>query len=108
LKNSSGINPNLALRGRTCYEPLASTHPGTQGSADDAEALANELGTRTVPMLTSQVDFVTGETAKGSVRRVEEYRIHPNLFRDLPVGQAVVFARPSERRAIVRIYRDAL
>jgi hypothetical protein len=77
-------------------------------SADDAEALANELGTRTVPMLTSQVDFVTGETAKGSVRRVEEYRIHPNLFRDLPVGQAVVFARPSERRAIVRIYRDKL
>jgi hypothetical protein len=77
-------------------------------SADDAEALANELGTRTVPMLTSQVDFATGETAKGSVRRVEEYRIHPNLFRDLPVGQAVVFARPSERRSIVRIYRDAL
>jgi len=77
-------------------------------SADDAEALANELGTRTVPMLTSQVDFATGETGKGSVRRVEEYRVHPNMFRDLPVGQAVVFARPSDRRAIVRVQRDAL
>jgi hypothetical protein len=25
---------NLALPERTCYEPLASTHPDTQGSAE--------------------------------------------------------------------------
>jgi len=40
LKNSSEINPNLALRGRTCSEPLASTHPDTQGlDTDDTGAL---------------------------------------------------------------------
>lgn len=28
------IDPDLALRKRTCYEPLASTHPDTQGVAN--------------------------------------------------------------------------
>ena len=27
-----GVVPDLALRRRTCYEPLVSTHPDTQGS----------------------------------------------------------------------------
>ena len=26
-----GVVPDLALRRRTCYEPLVSTHPDTQG-----------------------------------------------------------------------------
>jgi hypothetical protein len=77
-------------------------------NADDAEALANELGTRRIPMLTSQVDFETGEVQKGSVRIVDEYRIHPNKFRELDPGEAVVFARPTQRRAIVRVHRDDL
>jgi len=77
-------------------------------NAEDAEALANELGTRKVPYLTSQVDFDSGEVDKGSVRPVDEYRIHPNVLRELDVGQAVVYARHSHRRAIVRIQRDDL
>jgi len=28
-----GVVPDLALRRRTCYEPLVSTHPDTQGLA---------------------------------------------------------------------------
>ncbi|MDQ2836441.1 MAG: hypothetical protein M3Y89_03360, partial [Actinomycetota bacterium] len=35
--STSLIILNLALRERTCYEPLASTHPDTQGLADDAD-----------------------------------------------------------------------
>lgn len=77
-------------------------------SADDAEALANELGTRATPKLTSQVDFETGDVQKGSVREVEVYRVHPNQFRDLPRGQAVIYSRPSDRRAVVHIHRDQL
>ena len=29
-----GVVPDLALRRRTCYEPLVSTHPDTQGSGN--------------------------------------------------------------------------
>ena len=31
-----GVVPDLALRRRTCYEPLVSTHPDTQGGAGEA------------------------------------------------------------------------
>jgi hypothetical protein len=33
---------NLALPERTCYEPLASTHPGTQGCADLRRTLGGQ------------------------------------------------------------------
>jgi hypothetical protein len=41
LKNASGVNPNLALHGRTCYEPLDSTHPDTQGTDRIIEVLTS-------------------------------------------------------------------
>lgn len=75
-------------------------------NAEDAEAIANELGTQKRNFLTSQVDFETGEVNKGSVRAVDEYVIHPNKLRTLPTGRAVVLARPSERREVVHIHRD--
>jgi hypothetical protein len=76
--------------------------------AEDAEVLANELGTHKVPFATAQVDFGTGVSEKGSVRVVDEYNVHPNTFRQLPIGVAVVYARRSARRTVVRIHRDEL
>jgi hypothetical protein len=76
--------------------------------ADDAQTIANELGTRRAPLLTNQLDFTTGQSEKGSIRQVEEYRVHPNTLRGLQIGQAVVMSRRSDRRAIVRIKRDEL
>lgn len=35
-----GVVPDLALRRRTCYEPLVSTHPDTQGIAAKIDQLA--------------------------------------------------------------------
>lgn len=75
-------------------------------AADDAEALAGELGTRKVPFPTARVDFKTGDSAEGSIRNVDEYQVHPNVFRTLPIGTAVVYAKRSERRQVVRIKRD--
>jgi hypothetical protein len=72
----------------------------------DAEALAAEFGTRTVPEPTSQVDYETGETLKGSIRMVDKYHVHPNEFRDLAVGVVAIRARQTNRRKIVKVLRE--
>ncbi|MHB8593968.1 MAG: type IV secretion system DNA-binding domain-containing protein [Acidimicrobiales bacterium] len=61
--------------------------------AEDSELIASQFGTHTTPNLTAQVDYETGQSQKGSVRYVEEYDIHPNLLKSLPVGTAAVLAR---------------
>jgi len=73
--------------------------------AEDAEKIAAQFGTHTVPMVTAQVDFEVGTSQKGSVRWVEEYNVHPNDLKELPVGVAAVLARPTQRRAVVKINR---
>jgi hypothetical protein len=72
-------------------------------AAKGADALAAEFGTHTVPMLTAQVDYETGTTPKGSVRSVEEYNVHPNDIKELPVGMAAVYARMTNRRKLVQV-----
>jgi len=69
----------------------------------DANGLAAEFGTHTVPMLTAQVDYDSGTSQKGSVRWVEEFNLHPNDLKELPIGSAAVYARRHMRRAIVRV-----
>ena len=39
-----GVVPDLALRRRTCYEPLVSTHPDTQGVADSSTVTLTPSG----------------------------------------------------------------
>lgn len=73
---------------------------------DDAEQIANEMGTRKVPFVTSQIDYETGISEKGSVRMVDEYIIHPNVLRSLPVGKTAVYSRPTDRRSLVHIQKD--
>jgi len=73
--------------------------------AEDAEAVAAQFGTRTTTELTAQVDYETGTSQKGSVRMVDQYNIHPNEIKELPVGMAAVYARPSNRRALVKVHR---
>ena len=71
--------------------------------SSDAEELAAQFGTRPRWKVTFQQDWNTGMTEKGSVRDVEEYVIHPNTLRSLPVGTAAVRAVPSQRHAIVEV-----
>jgi hypothetical protein len=73
--------------------------------AQDANAVAAEFGTHTTTALTAQVDYVEGTSEKGSVRWVEEFNIHPNELKALPVGVAAVYARRTNRQQLVQILR---
>jgi len=73
--------------------------------ADDAEVLAAQFGTRSVPSVTTQVDYETGESKAGSLRMVEEFNVHPNVIKALPVGRAAVLSRVSNRRGVVDVRR---
>lgn len=75
--------------------------------AEDAEKIAAQFGTHTTTALTAQVDHVSGTSEKGSVRWVEEYNVHPNDLKELPVGVAAVYARRTKRRSLVRIHRSS-
>jgi hypothetical protein len=73
--------------------------------AEDAEVIASQFGTHTTTALTAQLDYEEGTSKKGSVRWVEEYNVHPNVLKDLPIGMAAVFARRTKRRQLVRVHR---
>jgi hypothetical protein len=73
--------------------------------ADDAEIVASQFGTHTTPMLTAQVDYDTGESRMGSLRMVEEFDVHPNVFKSLSVGTAAVMSRTTGRKSVVSIQR---
>jgi hypothetical protein len=72
--------------------------------AEDAEAIAAQFGTRRATDVTHQIDYATGFSEKGSIRRVDRYHVHPNEFRSFTVGQAAVKSVPKQRYTIVRVY----
>jgi hypothetical protein len=73
---------------------------------DDAEQIAKELGTHKVPFTTAQIDYETGSAPKGSIRMVDEFNVHPNVLRTLPVGMAAVYSRPTDRRVLVQVHSE--
>lgn len=75
---------------------------------EEAELLAGQWGTRPSTELTNQVDYETGYSAKGSLRRTERYVMHPNELRRLVPGRAAVRSIVGERHAIVQVHREPL
>ncbi len=73
---------------------------------EDAELLAGQLGTHKATEVTNQVDYETGYSQQGTIRRVDKYNINPNELRELSVGQAVVKSVVSHRYAIVRVFKE--
>jgi hypothetical protein len=73
--------------------------------ADDAEAIASQFGTRSVPVLTAQVDYKTGESRVGSMRMAEEFNVHPNVIKSLSVGRAAVLSRITNHHAVIAVHR---
>jgi hypothetical protein len=73
--------------------------------SEDANALAEALGTRTKTELTNQLDFETGYSDKGTIKRVQAYNVHPNELRTLRVGDVAVKAVATHRHAIVHVHR---
>jgi hypothetical protein len=74
--------------------------------SEDAEAIADQFGTRKRNELTHQIDFETGFAEKGSVRRVDAYNVNPNVLRTLKVGRLALRSVERDRHAIVHVYRD--
>jgi hypothetical protein len=77
--------------------------------SDDANVVAAQFGTKTVPKLTLELNWEDrGESIKGSTRDVEEYVIHPEKMRAAGVGVAGIRIRPTPttkgRRELVRVY----
>jgi Type IV secretion-system coupling protein DNA-binding domain len=74
--------------------------------AEDAEAIAAQFGTRRATDVTHQIDYATGYSEKGSIRRVDKFNVHPNELRNFTVGQAAIKSVPKQRYTIVRVYPD--
>jgi hypothetical protein len=74
--------------------------------AEDAEAIAAQFGTRRASEVTHQVDYASGFSEKGSIRRVDKYNVHPNELRNFDTGQAAIKSVPKRHYTIVHIYRD--
>jgi hypothetical protein len=74
--------------------------------AEDAEAIAAQFGTRRASDVTHQVDYVTGYSEKGSIKRVDKFNVHPNELRNFQTGQVAVKSVPKQRYTIARTYYD--
>lgn len=71
--------------------------------AEDAETVASQFGTHSSPLLTAQINLVTGESRLGSLRMVEEFDIHPNVLKSLPVGTAAILSRLTGWKGLVSV-----
>jgi hypothetical protein len=77
-----------------------------QDSPDDAEEMAKCGGTYTTVKRTEQVEqslLMSARTGMGSAREVEEYMVHPNQIKALPMGQAAVICSDPRRVDIVQL-----
>jgi len=73
--------------------------------AADAEEIAAQFGTSPSWKVTHQIDWETATTAKGTIRDVDEYVVHPNTLRQLPVGTAAVRSVQTARWGIVEVFQ---
>jgi hypothetical protein len=77
-------------------------------AGDDAEAMANQFGTRVTWKETIQHDVNKGATGLLSIREVNEFNVHPDHFRQLHRGRAAVRSVSTDRRAILQIYQTEI
>lgn len=89
LNDLKRISPEFAARltGNT-----STLYAFLQKNSESAEMISGMAGTRTVwktTMQTERVWFFEMESGRGSKREVEEFLIHPNLIKNLPVGRCV-------------------
>jgi Helicase HerA, central domain len=76
--------------------------------AEDAEAIAAQFGTRPATDVTHQIDYGTGYSEKGSIRKVDKYNVHPNEIRTFETGQVAYKSVPRRKHAVVRVYRTVM
>jgi hypothetical protein len=65
--------------------------------------IADAVGTESVQRFTLQSNEAEGAQEQGSIRQVEEYRVHPNVLKTLKPGEAVVLYRSDHSVRRVRV-----
>lgn len=73
------------------------------GVKEAREMLAEELGTRDVIKKTRQYDPETGDELLGTKRQTKEFRVHPDEFRDLDVGEAIIWSGETQGHHRVKV-----
>ena len=76
-------------------------------AAPDAEMIAAQFGTRPATDITHQIDYASGFSDKGSVKRVDKFHVHPNELREFVPGQAALKSVVKHRYTIISVYRDS-
>ncbi|MGE5605403.1 MAG: type IV secretory system conjugative DNA transfer family protein [Bacteroidota bacterium] len=75
-------------------------------SPDTAEAFSTQLGTETTWKETEMIDkslLLQRQGPKGSLREVEEFVVHPNVIKRLPMGRAIIFGKhPKEFNHLIQ------
>jgi hypothetical protein len=74
--------------------------------AEDAEAIGAQFGTRRATDITHQVDYGTGFSEKGTIKRVDKYNVNPNEMREFTVGQVAFKSVAKRRYTIAQIQYD--
>lgn len=77
----------------------------SQTNNDDAEKIAQTIGTYKTTKTTSVTDEGT-ETEKGSIREVREYYVHPEVIKNLKVGQCILFTKDPSQNYLLAV-RDS-
>jgi hypothetical protein len=77
----------------------------SQTNNDDAETISKIIGTYKTTKTTSVTDDGE-ETEKGSIREVREYYVHPEVIKNLKVGQCVLFTKAPSQNYLLAV-RDS-
>lgn len=77
----------------------------SQTNNDDAEKIAQTIGTYKTTKTTNVTDDGE-ETEKGSIREVREYYVHPEVIKNLKVGQCVLFTKDPSQNFLLAV-RDS-
>ncbi len=101
---STQVTPDMPALRKACFGAgLLIVH---RVEAEDSELIAAQFGTRRATEVTHQVDYETGFSEKGSIRRVPKYNVSPDEFRSFTIGQAALKSVSTGRYAIIRVYRE--
>lgn len=75
---------------------------------ETVEYFANMSGTKQTTRMTYQMEedfFSARKTGMGSRREVEEFNVHPNIIRNLRIGEAVIMTRNTGRSHVTKLDR---
>lgn len=89
LADFDAISPEFK---KQCFENFATTIVFKQGEPENAQYLAESIGT-VDSVKHTRMQENESDTGKGSVRESKEFICHPDILRMIPVGKAVVVRR---------------